>query len=197
MKPTRAPTTTDIAERYGRAMQIAQGLESALLTGLAFSMWCRGTLGPLEAFMRTHRKATLGSLVTSLEREESVSPRAAAALRELVAVRNYLAHDFYRFNTAFMSSASGRVRVYRELHRHFVQIAVATQIMNEALCVAVSKLDRAPDLEPKDLERLARALGRDGQLRHGLLAGGQTEEQINAVARLARERARAGRRTMR
>jgi len=124
------PAADDVYARFGEALHRAQDLERALLESLVLER-APVRLDPAEAEASLGRQAdgTLGNLVRALDECPSVPDDARDLLRQALATRNWLAHDYLREHAGLLGDADGRAVLIAEL-------AAATELFERALARA-------------------------------------------------------------
>ena len=110
--------TREVYAKYGLAMYFAQCLETELVN-LLFSLKLKDkdkiTRFEIDLFREDNYEKTLGSLIKSLKQTMEVSENLEMDLKELLEIRNYLAHRYFRVEIIDIMTKDGRQHMLSEL----------------------------------------------------------------------------------
>lgn len=108
----------EVYAKYGLAMYSAQCFETELV-GLLVSLKLKDrdkiTRSDLDLFTGKNYEKTLGRLINSLKKAMKISENLETELRELLDIRNYLAHRYFRVKAIDFIKKDGRQRMLSEL----------------------------------------------------------------------------------
>ena len=110
--------TREVYAKYGLAMYFAQCFETGLvnlLVALKLKDRDKITRADIDSFMEENYKKTLGNLISSLERAMKISEVLETDLEELLDIRNYLAHYYFRVKAVDFMKKEGRQNMLSEL----------------------------------------------------------------------------------
>lgn len=110
--------TREVYAKYGLAMYFAQCLETGIINLLvALKLKDRGkiTRTDIDLFMEENYQKTLGILISSLKQEMKISEDLENDLKELLDIRNYLAHRYFRIKAFDFMNKNGRQHMISEL----------------------------------------------------------------------------------
>lgn len=108
----------EVYTKYGVAMYFAQCFETGLvnlLVVLKLKDRDKITRADIDAFMRGNYKKTLGQLISLLKREMEISEGLENDLKELLEIRNYLAHRYFRVKAVDFMKRNGCQHMVSEL----------------------------------------------------------------------------------
>ena len=108
----------EVYAKYGLAMYSAQCFETGLvniLVSLKLKDREKITRSDIDLFMEKNYEKTLGGLINSLKQVMKISENLETELRELLDIRNYLAHRYFRVKAIDFMKKDGRQRMLFEL----------------------------------------------------------------------------------
>lgn len=108
----------EVYAKYGLAMYIAQCFETGLvnlLVSLKLKDREKIIKSDIDLFMEKNYEKTLGGLIHSLKKVMKTSENLEADLKELLDIRNYLAHRYFRVKAIDFMKKDGRQRMLSEL----------------------------------------------------------------------------------
>jgi len=108
----------EVYARYGLAMYSAQCFETGLvnlLVSLKLKDREKIIKSDIDLFMEKNYEKTLGVLIHSLKKVMKISENLEADLKELLGIRNYLAHRYFRVKAIDFMKKDGRQRMLSEL----------------------------------------------------------------------------------
>lgn len=108
----------EVYAKYGLAMYTAQCLETGLvnlLTALKMKQGDKMTRSDIDSFFEENYKKTLGGLISSLRQSMEISENLESDLGELLDLRNYLAHRYFREKAVDLMKEGGRRNMLSEL----------------------------------------------------------------------------------
>lgn len=110
--------TREVYAKYGLAMYFAQCFETGLvnlLVALKLKNKDKITRSDIDPFMEENYEKTLGKLISSLKQAMKISEGLEADLKELLDIRNYLAHRYFRVKAIDFMKKDGRQHMLSEL----------------------------------------------------------------------------------
>lgn len=110
--------TREVYAKYGLAMYFAQCLETGLvnlLVALKLKDRDKITLSDIDSLIEINYEKTLGKLISSLKQAMKTSEDLETDLKELLDIRNYLAHRYFRVKAIGFIKKDGRQRMLSEL----------------------------------------------------------------------------------
>lgn len=110
--------TREIYAKYGLAMYLAQCLETGLVNLLVYLEVKDGdkiNSVDIDLFMEENYEKTLGRLINSLKQAMEISDNLETELKELLEIRNYLAHRYFRVKAIDFMKKDGRQHMLSEL----------------------------------------------------------------------------------
>ena len=110
----------EVYAKYGLAIYTAQCLETGLVNLLvALKLNDRGkiTRADIDSFYEKNYEKTLGKLISSLKRAMKTSEDLETDLKELLDIRNYLVHSYFRVKAVDFMKKDGRQHMLSELER--------------------------------------------------------------------------------
>ena len=108
----------EVYAKYGLAMYSAQCFETGLvnlLVSLKLKDREKITRSDIDLFTEKNYEKTLGGLIHSLKQAMKISENLETELRELLDIRNYLAHRYFRVKAVNFMKKSGRQHMLSEL----------------------------------------------------------------------------------
>lgn len=108
----------EVYAKYGLAMYFAQCLETELvnlLVALKLKDRDKITRSDIDSFMEENYKKTLGRLIQSLKKAMKIPENLEIELAELLNIRNYLAHHYFRDKATDFVNKDGRQNMLSEL----------------------------------------------------------------------------------
>ncbi len=108
----------EVYAKYGLAMYFAQCLETELvnlLISLKLKDRNKITMFDFDSFMEENYRKTLGRLINSLKQAMEISDNLETELKELLEIRNYLAHRYFRVKAIDFMKKDGRQHMLSEL----------------------------------------------------------------------------------
>jgi len=108
----------EVYAKYGVAMYFAQCLETELvnlLVALKLKDRDKITRSDIDSFMEENYKKTLGRLIQSLKKAMKIPENLEIELAELLNIRNYLAHHYFRDKAIDFVNKDGRQNMLSEL----------------------------------------------------------------------------------
>ena len=131
----------EVYAKYGLAMYFAQCLETGLvnlLVALKLKDRDKITRTDIDSFIEVNYEKTLGKLISSLKRAMKISEDLEADLKELLDVRNYLAHRYFRVKAVDFMKKEGRQHMLSELEC-FISKLESGDIMIESITAVIVK----------------------------------------------------------
>ena len=110
--------TREVYAKYGLAMYFAQCLETGLvnlLVALKLKDRDKITLSDIDSLIEINYEKTLGKLISSLKQAMKTSEDLETDLKELLDIRNYLAHRYFRVKAIDFMKKDGRQHMLSEL----------------------------------------------------------------------------------
>lgn len=108
----------EVYAKYGLAMYFAQCIETELvnlLVALKLKDRDKITRSDIDSFMEENYKKTLGRLIQSLKKAMKIPENLEIELAELLNIRNYLAHHYFRDKATDFVNKDGRQNMLSEL----------------------------------------------------------------------------------
>jgi len=108
----------EVYAKYGLAMYSAQCFETGLvnlLVSLKLKDREKIIRSDIDLFTEKNYEKTLGGLIHSLKKVMKISENLEADLKELLDIRNYLAHRYFRVKAIDFMKKDGRQRMLSEL----------------------------------------------------------------------------------
>jgi hypothetical protein len=108
----------EVYAKYGLAMYSAQCFETGLVNLLiSLKLKDREKIirSDIDLFTEKNYEKTLGRLIHSLKQAMKISENLETELRELLGIRNYLAHRYFRVKAIDFMKKDGRQRMLFEL----------------------------------------------------------------------------------
>jgi uncharacterized protein with HEPN domain len=108
----------EVYAKYGLAMYSAQCFETGLVNLLiSLKLKDREKIirSDIDLFTEKYYEKTLGRLIHSLKQAMKISENLETELRELLDIRNYLAHRYFRVKAIDFMKKDGRQRMLFEL----------------------------------------------------------------------------------
>lgn len=108
----------EVYAKYGLTMYFAQCFETGLvnlLVSLKLKDREKIIKSDIDLFMEKNYEKTLGGLIHSLKKAIKTSENLEADLKELLDIRNYLAHRYFRVKAIDFMKKDGRQRMLSEL----------------------------------------------------------------------------------
>jgi len=149
--------TREVYAKYGLAMYFAQCLETGLvnlLVALKLKDRDKITRYDIDSLIEINYDKTLGKLISSLKQAMKTSEDLENDLKELLNIRNYLAHRYFRVKAIDFMKKDGRQHMLSELECfiskleggdkkiEYITAVIAEQygITNETICKNVEDL---------------------------------------------------------
>ena len=149
--------TREVYAKYGLAMYFAQCLETGLvnlLVALELKDRDKITISDIDSLIGINYDKTLGKLIYSLKEAMKTSEDIETDLKELLDIRNYLAHRYFRVKAIDFMKKDGRQHMLSELECFISKLesgdkkiesitaVIAEQygITDEAICKSVEDL---------------------------------------------------------
>ena len=110
--------TREVYAKYGLAMYFAQCLETGLvnlLVALKLKDRDKITIFDIDSLIGINYEKTLGKLIYSLKEAMKTSEDIETDLKELLDIRNYLAHRYFRVKAIDFMKKDGRQHMLSEL----------------------------------------------------------------------------------
>ena len=110
--------TREVYAKYGLAMYFAQCLETGLvnlLVALKLKDRDKITISDIDSLIGINYEKTLGKLIYSLKEAMKISEDIETDLKELLDIRNYLAHRYFRVKAIDFMKKDGRQHMLSEL----------------------------------------------------------------------------------
>lgn len=110
--------TREVYAKYGLAMYFAQCLETGLvnlLVALKLKDRDKITISDIDSLIGINYEKTLGKLIYSLKEAMEISEDIETNLKELLDIRNYLAHRYFRVKAIDFMKKDGRRHMLSEL----------------------------------------------------------------------------------
>jgi len=110
--------TREVYAKYGLAMYLAQCLETGLVNLLVYLEVREGAKInsiDIDSFMEENYEKTLGRLINSLKQAMKISENLETELKELLEIRNCLAHRYFRVKAIDFMNKDGRQHMLSEL----------------------------------------------------------------------------------
>lgn len=110
--------TREVYAKYGLAMYFAQCLETGLvnlLVALKLKDRDKITISDIDSLIGINYEKTLGKLIYSLKEAMEISEDIETNLKELLDIRNYLAHRYFRVKAIDFMKKDGRQHMLSEL----------------------------------------------------------------------------------
>ena len=108
----------EVYAKYGIAMYSSQCFETGLVTllvSLKLNDREKITRSDIDLFTGKNNEKTLGGLIHSLKKIMKISENLETELKELLDIRNYLAHRYFRIKAIDFTKKDGRQRMLSEL----------------------------------------------------------------------------------
>ena len=149
--------TREVYAKYGLAMYFAQCLETGLvnlLVALKLKDRDKITRFDIDSLIGINYEKTLGKLIYSLKEAMKTSEDMETDLKELLDIRNYLAHRYFRVKAIDFMKKDGRQHMLSELECfiskleggdkkiEYITAVIAEQcgITDETICKSVEDL---------------------------------------------------------
>lgn len=110
--------TREVYAKYGLAMYFAQCFETGLvnlLVALKLKNRDKMTRSDIDSFMEENYEKALGKLISFLKQSIKMSENLETDLKELLNIRNYLAHRYFRVKAIDFMKKDGRQNMLAEL----------------------------------------------------------------------------------
>lgn len=140
---------------YGRAIYMGQVLEQQTINMLAIDDIVKTKPDSQDAYEAIwakydHSKMMVGVMTTLLQEAYQISDIDMEEFREVLLLRNNLAHRYFRFNDVLFSSHGGRKRMIKD----FVDFTNSIKAIEEKLSVYIANYNSAAGLSAERIAEL-------------------------------------------
>jgi len=109
----------DVYAHFGAAIYYAQVLEQQAINMIACSIQVNNKMNSIEEINSLWNRydfgiKTLGSLINEIKTLYNISENDAETFKKVLKLRNYLTHDYFRFNTELFYNDSGMKRMIKD-----------------------------------------------------------------------------------
>jgi hypothetical protein len=126
--------TKEIYAHFGLAVFLAQSIEQQSINMIAI---CRQAKGNIKTFDQVNAlwdnyhlgSRTLGVLINEIKQLYNLSNEDTIELGEVLKLRNYITHDYFRFNSELFYSDSGQKRMIKD----FIDFQDRIQLLDSKL----------------------------------------------------------------
>ena len=149
----------EVYAKYGLAMYFAQCLETELvnlLISLKLKDRNKITMFDFDSFMEENYRKTLGRLINSLKQAMEISDNLETELKELLEIRNYLAHRYFRVKAIDFMKKDGRQHMLSELESVISKLQNGDKKIDSIISVMREQYGITDEMISDDVENLLR-----------------------------------------
>lgn len=127
-----------IMAHFGRAIFYSQFLEQQCVNMLAINEYSNSESVSHEEYeviwnKYDFSKKTLGAMIIEMQKAFSISEYLIGELKEVVQYRNFLTHNYFRFNDVLFSSEDGNLRMIKDFYDFTVRVKKLDVLLNTYL----------------------------------------------------------------
>ena len=151
--------TREVYAKYGLAMYLAQCLETGLVNLLVHLEVKDGDKIhsiDIDSFMEENYEKTLGRLINSLKRAMEISENLETELKELLEIRNCLAHRYFRVKAIDFMKKDGRQHMLSELESVISKLQNGDKKIDSIISVMREQYGITDEMISDEVENLLR-----------------------------------------
>ena len=151
--------TREVYAKYGLAMYLAQCLETGLVNLLVYLEVKDGDKingMDIDSFMEENYEKTLGRLINSLKQETEISEKLETELKELLEIRNCLAHRYFRVKAIDFMEKDGRQHMLAELESFISKLQNGDKKIDSIISVMREQYGITDEIISDEVENLLR-----------------------------------------
>lgn len=151
--------TREVYAKYGLAMYLAQCLETGLVNLLVYLEVKDGDKingMDIDSFMEENYEKTLGRLINSLKQETEISEKLETELKELLEIRNCLAHRYFRVKAIDFMEKDGRQHMLAELESFISKLQNGDKKIDSIISVMREQYGITDEMISDEVENLLR-----------------------------------------
>lgn len=123
---------------FGRAIYYAQLIEQQCVNMLAINELANSEINSDEQYQALWdkydlSKKTLGGMSLEIQKAFSVTDEIKTEIKEVVDYRNFLTHNYFRFNDVLMFSESGKIKMIKDFYNFTIKAKKLDKVLESYL----------------------------------------------------------------